>query len=168
MMVLIYRPRQTRGCRKVLSGRSPTSRMNRRAILGAIAVTGGALAGCAAIDPPNPADGNVADAHIETVATNCGSPEDDHVVVVGEDPIELVGTTPAPTPCYRAVIEQFSLSNGTLTTTVGVEDDLPEGEACIQCHGAISYEIAVDIARQDLESVVVTHTEGERHEPQLF
>lgn len=160
--------------------------MQRRALLAAISGGAAVLAGCAAAQPPgiddNELDGgddtdeeddsngedngsfDDVDGSVETTWTDCGDPDDETVFAVesGDDLI-LIGTTPAPNPCHVATLDTIDLENGSLSVTVGVKWDLEEDEDCIQCHGAIGYEIRIPDVVEPVDTIIVDHNEGGRH-----
>lgn len=103
---------------------------------------------------------------IETTGSDCGDPYDDFIDVTVVDGMFVVeGVTPAPNPCHEAVLEAVDDENGQYSLIVDVRSTLEEGEACVQCHGAITYEVLAPVDDPDeIERVVVDHVQGERHE----
>ncbi len=102
---------------------------------------------------------------INTVDADCGDPDDDWVDVARtEDGLRIEGVTPAPNPCHIVEVDDVSLMDGRLELVVDVTSTLDEGEVCPQCHGAVTYECAVDVDPTTVTQVVVDHAEGERHE----
>ena len=149
--------------------------MHRRTVLvlcGMSAMT----AGCLGVDPPTAAPGDdnsdgdaiVPSADVELINSGCGGPDDDQVSVVeSEEGIVINGISPAPNPCHEPVISNLIASGSTLNVTVSMESTLGADEACMQCHGAITYEMVVDLGDLVVETIVVDHDEGEQHEVSL-
>lgn len=162
--------------------------LDRRTVLAtsALALTG--LAGCVTDDVDDGAgsgnggndddendtnDGNgnsdpsddpaIESATIETTGTDCGDPDDDDVteVALDEDPIRIEGVLPAPNPCHKAILESASVEGGTLDLTIDVEQDLPDDEECVTCHGAVEYAVTVTLATDvEISDVHVDHVTG--------
>ena len=111
-------------------------------------------------------DSGIVDASIETTGSDCGSPDDDQIDAVrGEESITVTGVLPAPNPCHEAVLESSELEDGVLSFVVDVKDATTDDEECIQCHGAIEYEVRFELGDVSaVETVAVDHVTGERHE----
>lgn len=146
--------------------------MKRRTLLAAMCGTAVAAAGCLADeytedggdDDENPGDGNPSLERVETIATRCGDPDDDWVVAIDEGgTIRVVGVTPAPNPCHEATASDVTIEDGVFSVSVDVVSTLGADEDCIQCHGAIDYELRIAVGDIDLHSVRVDHRRGESH-----
>jgi len=147
----------------------------RKVLLGTTTFATVAVAGCVSGDDGddendgddggNDNSGNsnsIEERSITTVGTDCAGTESDTVLVVVEDTTYTVeGTLPSSTPCYLADLVESSVSDGTLSLTVGVEED-PDEETCIECEGAVSYDATVETA-ETVERVTVSHETGETH-----
>ena len=108
-------------------------------------------------------DPAIESAAIETTGTDCGDPDDDDVteVALDEDPIRIEGILPAPNPCYEAILKSAAVEDGTLDLTIDVEQDLPDDEECIECHGAVEYAVTIDLAAGvEISDVHVDHVTG--------
>lgn len=167
-----------------------TDPIDRRTVLAssAIALTG--LAGCVTEDTDDgngtggPGDGDddngdnagngtgnsdpsddpaIESASIETTGTDCGGPDDDNVTAFSpdEDPVRVEGVLPAPNPCHEATLEAASVEESTLALTIDVEQDLPDDEECVQCHGAVEYAVSVSLVEDvEIDELHVDHATG--------
>lgn len=146
----------------------------RKVLVGTATFTTAAVAGCVSGDDGgddendgddggNDSGGNaVEERSITTVGTDCAGTESDTVLVVVDGTTYTVeGTLPAATPCYLANLVESSVSDGTLSLSVDVEED-PEEEACIECDGEVSYDATVETS-EAVETVTVSHETGETH-----
>lgn len=160
--------------------------MKRRALLAASAGGLAALAGCAAAQPPgtDPDDSDDgtdddsddngtddtsppddSDGSIETTGADCGNPDDETALAVADgESVRLVGTTLSPNPCHAATIESIDTEDDGVTVTIGVESTLEGDEECMECHGAIDYDARIEVAPDAVDTLVVVHDHGERHE----
>lgn len=151
--------------------------MRRRTLLTALSGTAAGLAGCVGAglptddDDTNDADDEDRDdppippgASIRTLATDCGGPDDEWVEVVREgDQFVIDGLTPAPNPCHEAIVPALDLLDGALDVTLGVASTLEDGVGCVQCQGALRYELRVDVDPETVDDVTVRHEYGETH-----
>lgn len=147
----------------------------RKAILSSIGVGAAALAGCvsAADDPSggneNSDDGEDAgagsdpEATLEQLGSECGGPDSESVSVFDDDSAYVVtGTLPSPSPCYEPVLEATDYEEGTLSLTVDAVEEDPDRD-CLDCPGALDYEVTVGELDAEPTSVEVTHVTGETH-----
>lgn len=142
---------------------SPT----RRTLIASGAVLGSlALAGCQDRFAPT-ANGSGADSQgeesIETVGTDCGTPDDEHARADRDgNTVTLSGVLVTSNPCHEAVLVEYSLTDGELSVDIDAVSTLDEGEVCIECIGAISYEATIEV---DSDAVVarvrLNHVPGE-------
>ena len=102
-------------------------------------------------------------ASIETLDSGCWTDEEEPIgVEFGDDVITITGTLRTGNPCYEAVIESVTAEADQLSVGVGVRSTLEEGEFCVDCLGAISYEARIELADQSgVTTVVVDHTPGD-------
>ena len=162
-----------------------TGSIDRRTVLAssAIAITG--LAGCVTDDiddengtggpgeNDNDDNGNgnagpsddpaIESASIETTGTDCGDPDDDSVTEFSpdEDSVDVEGVLPAPNPCHAATLEAASVDGEKLALTIDVEQDLPDDEECVECHGAVEYVVSVGLAEDiEITELHVDHATG--------
>ena len=103
---------------------------------------------------------------IETIGSDCGSPDDETVQVdVIDRTVVVTGVLEAPNPCHEAVLEDVALVDGQLSLVVDVRSTLEEDESCIQCHGAVEYVVRIEpAAGEPVDRVDVEHATGDRHE----
>lgn len=151
--------------------------MRRRTLLTALSGTAAGLAGCVGAglptdddDPDDSDDGDRDDpvippgASIRTLATDCGGSDDAWVEVGREgDQFVIDGMTPAPNPCHEAIVPELDLVDGALEVTLGVASTLEDGVGCVQCQGAVRYELRVDVDPETIDDVTVHHQHGETH-----
>jgi hypothetical protein len=146
--------------------------MHRRTLLGALGGLGG-LAGCLGGGDPGTAPTDttaspsavtpaVTGRSIETTNAECADVDGRADATVGADSVTIEGVTPAPNPCHEATIEGATVEKRQLRVTVGVTET-GEG-ACVQCVGAVTYTATIAVTGgDDIDAVVVEHTEGETH-----
>jgi hypothetical protein len=115
--------------------------------------------------PENVTDApGIDDASIETLQTDCASPDDDGITVEGDGSTVVVdGVLPAPNPCHEAVLDGVTVADTTLSLVVDAADTTADDEACVMCQGAVSYRAEVKLADPPVESVTVDHATGGRH-----
>jgi hypothetical protein len=108
-------------------------------------------------------------ASIETLESDCGSPDDDGIAVdVAENTVVVDGVLPAPNPCHEAVLADVALDGETLSVVIDVADTTAEDEGCIMCHGKVEYLAEVEpVDLSEAESVAVTHETGDRHTTEI-
>ncbi len=146
--------------------------MQRRDLLAAIAGST-ALVGCLdGNNPEAPGDGDddpTIDASLQSTGSDCATPNDDWAAASeAGDGLAIEGTTPAPTPCYEAVLEGTTLAENTVELAVDVTSTLGEDEDCAQCAGAVDYEITVAGDLAGVEGVQVDHVPGQSHTLDVF
>jgi hypothetical protein len=108
---------------------------------------------------PTPVD----DASVETVDSGCRTDEEAPIAVTfGDDVITITGTLLTRNPCHEAVIESITAEGDRLSIGVGVHSRTEEDTACVDCLGAISYEVRIELAEQSgITTVAVDHTPGD-------
>ena len=113
-------------------------------------------------DHPDEGSPAVVSTSIETVDSGCGTGEDDAVVVTFEDDaVALEGVLPAPNPCHEADFASIGVDAAELSLRIDVRSTLEDGEGCVECVGAISYEAVVELEDSGaIESVQVDHATG--------
>lgn len=109
------------------------------------------------------------DASIETLGSDCGSPDDGGITVdVTENTVAVDGVLPAPNPCHEAVLVDMGLEDETLSVVIDVADTTAEDEGCVMCHGKVEYLAEVEpVDLSEIESVAVTHETGNRHTTEI-
>jgi hypothetical protein len=155
----------------------------RTAILGALGLGAGALAGCITEDDGPAADDETGDddtgdenngagdggnddtalsGSIERVGSDCAGPDPGVVYADEENGVYTVeGTLPSPTPCYEPVLDSTALADGTLSLTVDVVEEELDGD-CVTCSGKVLYEATIEGADPAaVDRVEVTHATGE-------
>lgn len=171
------------------------TRLTRRKTLAGMTALGTVtLAGCVADDSDdnpdgdqdddddeNGADGNEADSadeelelidsELDTIGSDCGGPDSEQVdSAIDGQTLTISGQTTAPNPCHEAVLDAVTFEGGTLDLVVDVSDTTDADEACIDCVGAVSYEITCTFSEtlagpEDFESVTVTHEHSNTAHP---
>ncbi len=158
--------------------------MKRRTLLAATTSAAALVAGCAAAQAPGTGDDSsdgddggddessvddgsddLAETVIKTTLADCGDPDDETALAIeAGNAVRILGVTQAPNPCHEATVTSVEVEDGQLSVTVDVESTLATDEECIQCHGAIGYELIVERDPASIETLIVTHEEGDRHE----
>ena len=109
-------------------------------------------------------DPSLGEASLETVDAGCLSGEREWTVQVWrtEDGLSIDGLLETPNPCHRAVLNDVSMTDGTLAVDVGAESTLGDNEACAQCIAEVQYVADVAVSNADgLSRVVVDHPGSE-------
>lgn len=110
-------------------------------------------------DGGDDSDLQILDATITTTDASCTSAEsgESDWSVTGDE-VLVTGRFIASTSCVEAVLGGVEASGQTVTVEVDGESTLAEGESCIQCIGAVSYEVAIEVSDGSLvETVSVDH-----------
>jgi len=106
------------------------------------------------------AEPTVGDSSLETIDAGCLSGERQWTVRVWriDGGISVDGVLQAPNPCHRAVLNDVSVVDGTLTVDVGAESTLSDNEACAQCVAQVQYTASVSVSNVNgLSRVSVDH-----------
>ncbi len=120
-------------------------------------------------------DDNGADEELELLDTafesaegSCSSPTGDTASLEIEGTtLRINGTSPAPNPCHKCVLESATFENQSLSLAISVESTLEGNEACIECVGEVSYEATCEFSDEidatAFDTVTVEHEDGETH-----
>ncbi|MFB6137568.1 MAG: hypothetical protein ABEJ42_04415 [Halobacteriaceae archaeon] len=157
--------------------------MQRRALLAALGATTASAAGC--LGRASPGDGSPTTAPPDTggpgdppedesdpetppesagddgpwslsvTETTCVSGDGRASIAVAGDAVTVTGAIRAPTPCHGARLADVTRADGTVTLRVETTAP-PAGSVCVQCVGAVAYEVTGTPA-SDVERVVVAH-----------
>lgn len=98
---------------------------------------------------------------VETLDTSCADTETTVDASVEEGLLSITGTTQAPNPCHAAEVSDITAAGDELQVTVDVESTLDEGGVCQECLGEVTYEIDLDLADAQFDSVTVEHPNGD-------
>jgi hypothetical protein len=113
-------------------------------------------------DPDNGNDeGPIEKASIETIDTGCGSGDEAITIDFDDGDVGVTGVVSTPNPCHEAVIGSVTVEGDHLSVVVAPRSTLQEGDACVQCIGAIEYEARiVPTDASAVETVTVEHASG--------
>lgn len=105
-------------------------------------------------------------AAIETIDTACADGSEDESVSVDrtDTGVRITGVRPAPNPCHTATIAEVTEEDDRLTVVINVESTLSGDEVCVECVGAIRYEVAIrGDAPADISEITVDHVDAGSH-----
>lgn len=108
------------------------------------------------------------DTAFESAEGSCSSPTGDTASLeIDGTTLRINGTSPAPNPCHKCVLESATFENDSLSLVISVESTLEGEEVCIECVGEVSYEATCEFSEEIdatvFDTVTVEHEEGETH-----
>lgn len=133
------------------------------------------LAGCVSEDDANDGDDTdsgadegdveILDSSIQTLNVEEGAQNDAvEPLEFDENTFVITGELPASTPCHKARITDVSVSDGTISAEIGLEDVSEADESCIQVLATVEYELTVEVSDAGrVSDVQVDHEDGETH-----
>jgi hypothetical protein len=138
--------------------------VRRRRLLAALSGVAAGAAGCtgpaddgSAATPTDEADTRITDTSFVAGDGECGSGEDAADVTVDGGVVRVDGRLATPTPCHGAALAEARLADGGDRLVVAVRTTDPTVDVCVQCLGAVPYDLTVRVADGSPETVRVDH-----------
>lgn len=102
---------------------------------------------------------SIIDSSIVNQWSDCANGDAKATVVRDGAEYLIDGLAMAPNPCHEAVLRDINTADGDLRVSVDIaHSELGENEECVECHGAVGYNVLTEIEASDsVERVLVSH-----------